>query len=100
MKIILGSCDPASNHTSKGKRNGLMSVPNGGIGICSATSALRTGLSALKAAGGKRFFSDEAPLVSASSMAVPSLVLHKKESGKILTQAPPLSQTVKKETQL
>jgi len=101
MRIILGSSSDASaNPTSKSKRSNILStVPN--AGISGATSALRNGLHALKAgvleaAAGKRFTGNDSPLVSASSMAVPNLVLQKGKEGKSFTPVP----QPKKETQL
>lgn len=100
MKIILGSNDVAPGFISKSRKGPLGYIQNGS-GISSATSVIRSGLSALRAGvleatAGKKSGHADSPLVSAASLAVPNVVIQKsKRVSSNQTSAFP-----KKETQL
>lgn len=82
MKIILGSSTENGGNNKNGKKNGMVNSTNSGI--INATSAIRSGLTALKAgvmeaAAGRRNQQNDSPLVSAASMAVPNAIVKKKQ---------------------
>jgi len=84
MKIILGNSTDNGGISRNSKKNGMVNSSNSGI--ISATSAIRSGFTALKAgvleaAAGRKSQQSDSPLVSAASMAVPNLVRKKPSKG-------------------
>lgn len=86
MKIILGSTSNAENGGGSGRnsrKNGVVNSSNSGL--VNATSAIRSGFTALKAgvleaASGRRGqSSNDSPLINAASMAIPSALVKKKQ---------------------
>ncbi len=83
MKIILGSGTENGGNNRNSRKNGVVNSTNSGI--INATSAIRSGLTALKAgvleaAAGRRNQHNDSVLVSAASMAVPNLLVKKKSN--------------------
>jgi len=99
MKIILGSNDANPRFMSKPKKGALGYLQNGS-GISNATNVIRSGFSALRAGvtAGKKSGHTNSPLVSAASLAVPNVVLHKSKRGSGSNESS--SVFPKKETQL